>query len=491
MSSSTGNNKNNFEYGTWLNNNCTQLNNWIVINSFNDIFNHSTRKFYDSRSHITPVSDDESKLFVHDLRDLGHIYTTYMSSEMLITIIKTRGKTPSFYLIKNKTNIKEKEDDENVNENENEENENVIKLVKEETPLPEILSIDSNVYKLNSLGDIVNILSGAELKLLGINKKKFTQCDISTSDLNKHIKLMTYAGSESIEEYITHFTKSFKTIKNGVKLTSKTLVKELDEIEILDLTGNYSITSNILSQLPVQKQITQIVLNKNHQLENFEWLRQFPSVQLIDFRYMNNLTFEHMSYITTICKDLKVVNLHFCGRVNLRILIPILRLQQIEKICIDDENFWCQKGAYELFIKPEEWDNIDCLSLKTIAINSLNMTLDVMDYIIKACPALETFLIDTEVFNVALKNVVNGYSSETIVLVPWQNTQKGVQLHRKIKFKNMFKDNYNSKIFTDSFTKTIEQQDLRRQQMLAEIEAELDAEEQLNENETGNKNIDF
>ena len=286
---------------------------------------------------------------------------------------------------------------------------------------------------------------------------------------------MKFVASESIEEYITGFLKSFKKVE---KVISKSALRELEEMEVLDLSGNYSITSAILSKIPVQPQITQIILNKNHQLENFEWLQNFPNVQLLDFRYMNNLTFEDITYITSVFKNLKVINLHFCGRINLRVLLPILKLNEIEKICIDDENFWCQKGAYELFIKPEEWENIDCLSLKTIAINSMNLTLDVIDYIIKACPSLGTFIMDTEVFNTAIKNVVNGYSSDTIILAPWQSTARGVQLHRKIKFKNMYKDNYNTKVFTDSFMKTIEQQEERRQQLIAELEAELDAEEQ-------------
>lgn len=462
----------NLKCGAWMSVNCTQLNNWVVINSFNEIFNHKDRKYFIGNI----LTENEKLVPIYSLNDLGHIYATFMSNDLLITVIKTRGKNGQYFLIRNKMNVKEEEDIE-IKEEVSEDKPKEIKLVKDENKLPEILSIDSNIYKLDNLGDIVNILSSPEQNSLGIKKKQFLQAEVSVADLNKHVKIMKFVASENIDEYISNFIKSFKKVD---KVNSKSALRDLEEMEILDLTNNYSITSSILSTIPFQEQITQIILNKNHQLENFEWLKNFPNVQLLDFRYMNNLTFEDILYITSLFKNLKVINLHFCGRINLRVLLPILKLTHIEKICIDDENFWCQKGAYELFIKPDEWENIDCLSLKTIAINSLNLTLDVIDYIIKACPNLTTFIMDTEVFNSAIKNVINGYSSETIILAPWQSTKKGVQLHRKIKFKNMYKDNYNTKVFTDSFMKTIEHQEERRQKLIAELEAELDAEE-LNE----------
>lgn len=444
------------DYGTWLNCNGTQLNNWVVINNYDEIFNHIGRQFFKSTC-MDVVKDDR----VLKVEDMGHIYATFMSSELLISIIRTKGKHGQLYLIRNQVSIAEAEAELTVAETTNNETENEIKLVDDIPQFPEIKSIESKLYLLNSLRDVVSILSRKDRKSIGIIKNQYLICKNKKDDVEHHRNIISLAEVEpdNVDEYIATYNKIY---------AGK---------DTINLAHNYSITSNILNQFPINNGINQIILNKNHQLHDFTWFTRFPRVCLLNCYYMNSLTYDNIVYICKTYPYLNYINFYNCCRLNIRILKPLLHMTYIEKIVIEDENFWCQKGPSELFISHDEWEGLDCVSLKSLVINSTNMTVDVVDYILKSCTKLESLVVDESVFANVQEKASNGYENERIVFVPFQNQKKGLQYHRNVRFSGMYKDNYNTKVFTDSFMDGIKKRELQREALERELEAEIDAEE--------------
>ena len=75
--------KDNNEYEAWLNYNCEQSNNWVIINNFNEIVSHSTRNCY-LNDKICDNNDSEFA-FLNDEYPI-HVYFTYMTEDTLISL---------------------------------------------------------------------------------------------------------------------------------------------------------------------------------------------------------------------------------------------------------------------------------------------------------------------------------------------------------------------------------------------------------------------
>ena len=65
----SGTSLSNLKCGAWMAVNCTQLNNWVVINSFSEIFNHTSRKYYYKNS----IVEDEKMVPTYNLNDLTDV----------------------------------------------------------------------------------------------------------------------------------------------------------------------------------------------------------------------------------------------------------------------------------------------------------------------------------------------------------------------------------------------------------------------------------
>lgn len=410
----------------WLNTYCQQVNNWIIINNFQEIVSHENTRYF--------VEDSEfvGKFNFKEHRPI-HIYFTYMTECKLITLFKTSSN--NMYLVNNKINISSEEEvqDEDVS-NENISNENIsneLSLSEDKDKLPVITSVQSTIRQIKAIKNILFYLSGNEQKYIGIDPSKWTRLKLKKSNGTKldisYLTLLNYIDNE--EEYIKQFI-SFNNNK-----------------EVLNLRHNYSINNNILSKLPESytNNIKQLQLNNNYQLHSLEFLSKFKKLDSVEFSYCNNITQDHIIQLCKYCPYLTTFNVHYCCCLNIRILLPLLKLPYIKNICINYDNMWCQKGPYELFILPNEWELIDCLSLERLAINAKNMTLDIIDYIVKACPNIKEIFIDEEILTSVETNIINGYNiDEKLIFRPWQTPEKGLQVCKKIKFKNLYKEAYES-----------------------------------------------
>jgi hypothetical protein len=139
-------------------------------------------------------------------------------------------------------------------------------------------------------------------------------------------------------------------------------------------------------------------------------------------------------------------------------MIPLLKLRELECITINDPEFWCQKGRYELFILPEEWKGLDCPSLQQISINSTNLTLDIIDYLINACSDLHQITVDDEILKQVSENIVEGHQTDNqLIFNSWKTPNKGISVPQRVSFTHLIKDTYDSQMFSDSMLKKIEE----------------------------------
>jgi hypothetical protein len=450
----------------WLNYNCSQGNNWITLYKFGDIISHTGKHYFEvDTKGVHPKLETECQIKSDDLK---HVYFTYMTDDTLITLIETTGS--DLYLIKNNLTISE-DNNETTNQpdahaqveqnppsvveftddmidNYKTNNNDAVKRVDDVSTLPQLTSVDSNIYHLSSVKCLIKCMTSKDLKNIGIRQKKWLSCELKKvqKDELSGLSYMDFIGLSTNKQYAKLFEKYLE--QSGTTL---------------NLTHNYSVTPEILNSLKINKKIDQLIIQQNFQIDDFSWLKNFPNLKMMNFWYDQRIEQKHIEQIATILPDLEVFNLHSCCRVNIRFIIPLLKLKNIEKIAIDDPYFWCQKSIHELFILPDEWKNIYCPSLQKLAINSKNLTLDVLDYILIACPNIQQFLVDEDILTMITRNIIGGHDKDSLITFhSWQQPNKGFQINKKLTFKNMFKDTYSSQMFSESMLKKIKENKLKK-----------------------------
>ena len=449
----------------WLNYNCSQGNNWITLYKFSEIVAHGDVQYHETNSSGKPIKVPAISISPTSLR---HIYFTYMTESLLITLVET--VEGFLYLISNKLTINEDDVENDPNqknpqqdttkdsitatftddmiENYKTNDDNIVTKVETIAPLPQLQSIDSKIYKLTNIKHLQYCLTNKEMKLIGAPPKVWIKASLKklqSDDLLK-ISFMDFINVKTDDEYIALFQKYIDQSANSSQSPGT-----------LNLIHNYSITSDILSRCHSAK-INQIIVYQNYQIDDFDWLKKYPNIKLVNLWYDHRIEQKHVQQICNILPDLEVFNIHYCCRVNIRILIPLLKLKHLQKLLIDDSYFWCQKSIHELFILPHEWKAIDCPSLQKVAINSKNLTLDVVDYIFSSCRGLQQILVDEDILKMVTRSIITGYNKdEPITFHSWQNPEKGFEIYKNVTFKNLFKDTYNSQLFSESMLKKIKE----------------------------------
>ena len=101
------------------------------------------------------------------------------------------------------------------------------------------------------------------------------------------------------------------------------------------------------------------------------------------------------------------ITLNYCCSINIRILLYISQLDHLERLVIDYPNFYCQVSPKEVIISKDEWKSNCSYSLKLISINSSNVTLDIVDYLIKSYPNLKDLCLDENILQTVGKNMIS------------------------------------------------------------------------------------
>jgi len=307
--------------------------------------------------------------------------------------------------------------------------------VNDVAQLPVIESVDSTIFKLEQMSDLKLCLTRKERKLIGLRDIEHWKLKQQQDEFTQFIHLI------SDDEYI------------------KQLRRHIDHVgETLNLTHNYTLRPDLLQKVGLCSKVTQLIIYQNFQINDFQWLANFPNIRLINIFYAHQMEQSHFQQIVDCLPDLEVCNIHYCTRINLRVLIPLLKLRHLEKLAIEDAQFWCQKGVHELFVLPTEWKSIYCPSLQKVAINSTNLTLDVIDYLLTACPNIQHLIVDDDVLKSVSENIEAGTDPDLMLSVSsWQNPQKGFMIHQKVHFKNLLRNNYSSQMFSDSMLRKIKE----------------------------------
>ncbi len=197
---------------------------------------------------------------------------------------------------------------------------------------------------------------------------------------------------------------------------------EFDEFRQNDITninelcknggGNGKLKTIIISDKKEFGVIDTIIINNNIRIKSYDFLRFFPKLKHLVISNMFNFTNDDMKNISKHCRFIETVNIYLCPNLNIRIFISLYEMKYLKKIWIDDPRFYCQYDINKLFISDEEWRNMISETITDIVINSENMNSDIIDYIFKSSPYLNSISLAKSVYETCMKQIVSGSSRQ-------------------------------------------------------------------------------
>ena len=121
----------------------------------------------------------------------------------------------------------------------------------------------------------------------------------------------------------------------------------------------------------------------------------------------------------------------------------------------DNPRLSCQENTFTTVIGPNEWSEMSNTSLELLMINSDNLTLDFISYLLSSFNIVNRFVIAMAVLEKVRNDMHPGYERESITFQTFEDSKIGFKINKSIKFSNLLKDRYNDEPFSESMMRVI------------------------------------
>jgi len=187
-----------------------------------------------------------------------------------------------------------------------------------------------------------------------------------------------------------------------------------------------------------------------------------PNLQVIEFINMPGLTVAGVENLCQSVPGLIEFNMHYCPRVNIRLILPLLKLSGIKTICLNQFSLACQHNAYSGLIGAHEWKDLGvCNSLKRLLINSSNLTMDVLNFLLPKVPFLERLVVHPRVYGslddkIVVEDPDVGLVGSTELTIASVDNKHQRDVKRPFKITGLLKDEFDTQ-FSPSMLQHIQQ----------------------------------
>jgi hypothetical protein len=369
------------EYQYWITKNCDRSNCWVVVARLGEMLNHKNTTI------DGPNGPDMHENLPLTQDSLQYVYLVDFTDKRLVTLVQDNQY---YYLIDNTEIIVE-----------------------------EVKDYKSHIIYHKSLSGLVSKLSSTlrkKLKLKAISKAKLRSKEKTNLE---GVVSIDFIG-KTHEEQVGLFKKYATDRRNKL---------------CLDLSGLFVLDPKVISDAMMVFPQEQIVLYQNNKFTSFDWLKYFPNIKILSIWYINTLVDSHIDELVIAAPKLNTLEFHYCYQLTARILMPLSKLNLLEKLVINNEKCNMQELAYETVIKDDEWPTISNEGLSLVLINSHNLTLDFIDFFLKSFTGVNNFIMNELVLAKLEKNSSNGSKDheDPISFHSILDTNHGFKRYRNVK----------------------------------------------------------
>jgi hypothetical protein len=377
---------------------------WIFYNQFNSIF----------KTVENPPSEDA----------ILYVYAIHLDGRELLSVFQTKDKL--YHLLHN----------------------NRVEPQNEGDP-----DVESTYTHFNNLGQLWEKLTKSQRERLRIPRK-------NKPEFKTNSKKLSELPDPKIFQYLDDFENA--SIVPYPELLPTTQYE-------LNLENNPFVTSHILKEYspPEDHPISKLTLTNCVKIEDFQWCHaswaqdNLEHLILVSMYGNSKVTPYHLKYLVDHLPKLKRISFHRCGVINLTALLGLLGTPacNLESIILDNPTMLCQGNSYSGVISEEQWLQLKNTSLKSLYINSNNVSVDIIDFIRKSCKNLTNMMLCKEVYDRVKQNMAppdNGDESEEKITYYNLDEQVKMSLPRNFKLNNLLKNKFQSP-FSSAMLSKIEQ----------------------------------
>ncbi len=445
---------------------CPQQNNWILQTNFREIVDHKEKLVSKINEKgkleaFQPTTPDLE--FDLSAEQLLHIGFNYMTENCLIALVLTcSGK---LIFINNTCQItshdQETEPPSGTTVSTTTVSTTTTDEVKGETvintstapPPPKIEKVTSHLVVLDRPTQLLSalLLSKSMQKTIGL-KQWSTRIANQPSPSHVKGKFLKGVRAAPLFDYSTFWNVVLKNADEPQLLQSglSGLFRQwcLQSKGILNFECQTYLTETFFNTLdssdPAWNTVNTVVFSQNCQIRDFSFLGKFSNLTNLEISECQQLDGELFSKLIREVPRLEKITIKYCCGLNLRIFIDLLKLDYLKTIAIDFPNFDCQPSPRQVLIAREEWRSLCSFTLEGLFINSENMSLDVLDYLLKSCSKLHEISLNGEVLKHVSQNILFDPSElrddNTINFHETEDFQRGFRACKPLMFKNMFKN---------------------------------------------------
>jgi hypothetical protein len=425
------------QYKYWLTRNCARDCCWVVGARLGEMISHPDTKFFDQKGKkLDKIS------LTH--QSLEYIYFAVFDNDRLITLVED---PTGFYLIENTKEVltdgKNGEDgNDGDNGNGNGKNSKKEDDRDDEEDEEDEINIASVIRFSPTLDGILGTMTTGKRKQLGLKKRdkaKLKPRDTTALKGVVHIDLINQPMEKK------------QSLWN-------TFIKQCDDT--LDLSGFHTLPLSIVENGIGSRKIATIILYQNINLYSFAWIKKFPRANLLSIWMINMVDDKSLESLVGNCTQLETVEIHNCYQVTGRALITLSKLVMLSKILIDNEQLSCQENPFSTVIKREEWQQIENNSspLELLLLNSSNLTLDYIDFVLGSFKHLKKFVMNTIILEKLYKNSYSGSEKEEVIFQSFNDPSRGYIRKRDVRVYGLLCSQVDDNVFSDSMLNKIAEQ---------------------------------
>lgn len=399
------------EYKHWITRNCDRRNCWIVVAKLGDMIRHED----------TTVTGPDGENVPHEELPLSHegleyVYLVDFSDERLITLVQDKD----YYYLLDNTEVKKMEGEE------------------------EVKDYQSKIIYDTSLNRLIRRLPGSLRKKLGL--KHIEKAKLKSAE-QKQLQ-----GVVPIDFVCQPHIIQVKLFRDYAKQNTKQL----------DLSGLFILEPKVIEDTAVLGKVKfeheEVVLYQNNRFHKFGWLKHFPKIKTLALWYINQVQNDDIPLLVESAPTLEVLEFHYCFQLNGRVILPISKLDRLDKFILNYEQCELQELAYETVIKDEEWEAIENNSLTVALIDSFNLTLDFIDLFLKSFTNLKHFIMNEIILDKLQKNSSDGVKDreEPVSFHSVKDTKVGFKRHRDVKVYDQVRNKCGN-AFSDAMLKKIKE----------------------------------
>lgn len=387
----------NTHYNRWMFEHCPKKHAWIIYQNIENILQDTEVVL--AKKNLTKVVEPSEV----SRESIVYVHSVFAQPDLIRALIELES---GYYIISNKTLKKREEVQESKNDK------LVFEIDQDKKEVEEIKINSKFIYFGKKIKDVLKFTNTKMQKSLGLEK----------------IKKTTYT-----DEYLRPY--KIKNVHDYFDLKSKD--------GHLDLSYNFEISSEDLNSWEPKNKIVQLTLNTCFQLDNFSWIKKDWAKNLTHLNLINipQLTNLNVEFIGVECNNLEQLQIFYCSQINIRLILGLAKHPNLKTLSLYDPNLVTQPNKYSGLIQDKEWEFLRNYKLEKLLINSDNLSLDVIDYLIKTFSKLSTLIINPTKCKELHKNIMPGFSQDMITIAA-SNKEGSFKMPRDSMIKNLFKDTF-------------------------------------------------